>query len=154
MTIALSLEQLVSEAQNSSYLLKLIRWPLLRPYRDEYKSDLSPFNSKDVITLIMNRFDRLFDTGSLKNNGVLLQIFPLHDNNDLNFIRKHKKFGKSYFQSLWDMVCENSEKQQFTGLVAIKNYFGEKYALIYAFFQFIAAWLAVPALFSIFVTAH
>ena len=44
------------------------------------------------------------------------------------------------------------EKQQFTHLVALKNYFGEKTALITGFFEFSAVYLTVPAIIGIPVT--
>lgn len=58
------------------------------PYRDSYKKELLPFTSKDIITLTINRFDRMFDISSLMKKKVLIKVFPLHDNNDLNFINQ------------------------------------------------------------------
>lgn len=37
----------------------------------------------------MNKFDRLFDVKSLKKNCGLAMIYPLHDNQGLNYIEEN-----------------------------------------------------------------
>ncbi len=45
-----------------------------------------PLMSKDIQKCIMTKFDRLFDVKSLKKNCGLISIYPLHDNQGLNYI--------------------------------------------------------------------
>lgn len=45
--------------------------------------DVQRFSHKDKQQLLMSKFDKLFGIDHLKSEGVLLQIFPMHDMHEL-----------------------------------------------------------------------
>ncbi len=55
-------------------------------FREDLREKLMPLMSKDIQKCIMTKFDRLFDVKSLKKNCGLVSIYPLHDNQGLNYI--------------------------------------------------------------------
>jgi hypothetical protein len=63
--LGLSVEELHVEAQSVDYELKMNLVNTTLPYRDRFKKDLTPFCTKDIISLVINRFDRLFDIQTL-----------------------------------------------------------------------------------------
>ena len=81
----------------------------------------------------MNKFDRLFDVKSLKKNCGLVKIYPLHDNQGLNYIEEN---NGNVFNSVQAYMTEGTDGTRFSYLVSIRHYFGSKIALLTAFFEF------------------
>ena len=73
----------------------------------------------------------------------------MHEANDLNNIYKENKFGGHTWGQISSLIFEDVNNQKFKGLVAFKNYFGEKKTLIYAFFKFNVYYLTIPSLVAI-----
>ena len=65
--------------------------------------------------------------------------------------QKFKKVG--VFELMKQMLTE-SQKMDYTQLIAIKNYFGEKVAFEYAFQTFYTCWLIYPAIGGIIVSLY
>lgn len=73
----------------------------------------------------------------MEANGVVLSHFPLHDLNQL--VRLQRAWVR-FFSFNYEIPLDE-----------VKDYFGEKIGLYFAFLKYYGKWLRIPAVLGIFV---
>lgn len=105
---------------------------------------------------MIQKIDTLFNIQDLKRSKMLISIFPLHDFKGLYYLKaaKKSKFGENIKDLVEQNMFERYNSTKFTGLIAYKNYFGEKMCIMQAFFTFYTVWFAVPAFISVILCIY
>ena len=109
--------------------------PLYRHKRDR-NDEPSIFSSVDRIRLVTSIIGRHINTESLRTSGMMLDYFPLHDYTVLNDLRKNWVFKKS----IHPFPGGHSQP-----IGAVREYFGEKIGLYFAWLEHYAHALRTPA---------
>jgi anoctamin-10 len=114
--------------------------PLYRHYTDERTGAFTEFREVDRIRLVNQMIGRHLSLLSLKSKKMIIDSFALHN------LKVKKDLLKTW---VWDWRINPFMKAQ--PLLRIRDYFGEKIALYFAWLDFYTAQLRWPALFG-FIT--
>ncbi|CAG9330895.1 unnamed protein product [Blepharisma stoltei] len=96
---------------------------------------ITMFKYKDKVRILLAMISSVIDIGELLDNDILINHFCIHNEEQLAFLRSN--WGS--FSMFW--------KPQ--PLQKVKNYFGEKIAMYFAWLGYYVAWLIAPAIIGL-----
>ena len=122
------------------------------PFKDYMKEFYNQFDSRERIETIISILEEEIDFEAFVSSGVILEHFPLHK----RYTQRRsmiKAFRENRIRLMLNFISGNFEKY-FQGINFIKGYYGEKFALQFAFLIHYQAWLYIISFFGLLITIY